>query len=161
MQLPSVDRQPGARPAGADLVVAHGPKVVPVPPVNPLATAVAAPGVVNNIGDSAARNDNEAVYASVSDPARRGSEAATGSKDWTIRRPDTEKVVEPPLPPISRLLLDFLQSVWRASGGAIEIAQAQNQSLPVNDRNPNATPGLFAKEDLTYTPSKIKKNEKL
>ena len=161
MQLPSVDRQPGARPAGADLVAAHGPKVVPVPPVNPLATAVVAPGAVNNIGDNAARNANEVVYTSVSDPARRGSEAATGSKDWTIRRPDTEKVVEPPLPPISRLLLDFLQSVWRASGGAIEIAQAQNQSLPVNDRNPNATPGLFAKEDLTYTPSKIKKNEKL
>ncbi len=161
MQLPSVDRQPGARPAGADLVAAHGPKVIPVPPVNPLATAVVAPGAVNNIGDNAARNANEVVYTSVSDPARRGSEAATGSKDWTIRRPDTEKVVEPPLPPISRLLLDFLQSVWRASGGAIEIAQAQNQSLPVNDRNPNATPGLFAKEDLTYTPSKIKKNEKL
>ena len=161
MQLPSVDRQPGARPAGADLVAAHGPKVIPVPPVNPLATAVVAPGAVNNIGDNAARNANEVVYTSVSDPARRGSEAATGSKDWTIRRPDTEKVVEPPLPPISRLLLDFLQSVWRASGGAIEIAQSQNQSLPVNDRNPNATPGLFAKEDLTYTPSKIKKNEKL
>lgn len=159
MQLPSVDRQPGARPAGVDPVAAHGPKVVPVPPVNP--QAVAAPGVVNNIGDNAARLANEAVYTSVSDPARRGSEAATGSKDWTIRRPETEQVAEAPLPPISRLLLDFLQSVWRASGGAIEIAQAQNQSLPVNSRNPDATPGLFAKEDLTYTPSKIRKNEKL
>ncbi len=161
MQLPSVDRQPGARPAGVDPVAAHGPKVVPVPPVNPQAMAVAAPGVVNNIGDNAVSHANEAVYTSVSDPTRRGSEAATGSKDWTIRRPEPEKVVEPPLPPISRLLLDFLQSVWRASGGAIEIAQAQNQSQPVNDRNPNATPGLFAKEGLTYTPSKVRKNEKL
>ena len=161
MQLPSVDRQPVSRPAGADLAVAHGAKVVPLAPVNPQATAVAAPGVVNNIGDNAARHNTEAVYTSVSDPARRGSEAATGSKDWTIRRPEAEKVVEPPLPPISRLLLDFLQSVWRASGGAIETAQAQNQSLPVNDRNPNATPGLFAKEDLTYTPSKVKKTDKL
>lgn len=160
MQLPSVDRQPGSRPAGVDLVSGNGQKVIPVPPVNPPAPIVDA-GVVNKIGERVAPNRPEAVYGSVSDPARRGSEAATGSKDWTIKRPAPEKVEDPPPKPIATLLLEFLQSVWRASGNAVDIAQAQNQSRQLDQHNPNASPGQLAKEELTYSPSKIKKNEKL
>ena len=157
MQLPSVDRQTGLRPAGADLVSSNGQKVVPVPPVNP-STPAPAQGVVDKISAAA---KSEAVYKTVSDPATKGSEAATGSKDWTITRPEAEPVKDPPPEPISKMLLAFLQSMWRASGSAIEIAQAQNQSLQVNQNNPNATPGLLAKQDLTYAPSKIKKNESI
>lgn len=160
MQLPSVDRQPGLRPAGADLLSATGQKVTPVPPVNPPAP-VADVGVVNKIGEGVGPNRPEAVYTSVSDPARRGSEAATSPKDWTIKRPEPEKVEVPPPKPIATLLLEYLQSVWRASGNAVEIAQAQNQSQHLNQNNPNASPGQLAKEELTYAPSKIKKNEKL
>ena len=160
MQLPSVDRQPGLRPSGADLASPNGQKVIPVPPVNPAASA-RAPGVVNKIGDSAAQSSANKVYNSVSDPAQRGSEAATGSKDWTIQRPEPEKVEIPPPEPISKMLLEFLQSMWRASGSAVEIAQAQNQNNQVNQHNPAAAPGELAKEDLTYSPSKIRKNERL
>jgi hypothetical protein len=39
--------------------------------------------------------------------------------------------------------------------------QDQFQNAPLNQNNPQATPGVLAKEELTYTPSKIKKNEKL
>ena len=159
MQLPSVDRQPGLRLSGADLA-SYGQKVIPVPPVNP-GVALKAPSVLNNISDSAAQSSANKVYASVSDPARRGSEAATSPKDWTIQRPEPEKVEIPPPEPISKMLLAFLQSMWRASGSAVEIAQAQRQNNQVNQHNPTATPGERAKEDLTYSPSKIKKNEKL
>ncbi len=160
MQLPSVDRQPGLRLSGADLASPNGLKVIPVPPVNP---AVAAPGVVNNISDTAAQASASAarVYTSVSDPAQRGSEAATSPKDWTIQRPEPVKEQVPPPEPISKMLLEFVQSMWRASGSAVEIAQAQNQNTQVNQNNPIAAPGELAKENLTYSPSKIKKNESL
>ena len=39
--------------------------------------------------------------------------------------------------------------------------QAQAINMPPNQNNPHAVPGVLAKEELTYTPSKIKKNEKL
>lgn len=173
MQLPSVDRQPGLRPAGADLVSATGVKVIPVPPVNPAitvnpavtvnpanqASTVTSPSVVNKIGEGA-RTENS-VYTSVPDPLRRGTESATNPKDWTIKRPEPEKVEDPPPVPISKLLLDFLQAIWRASASAIEPAQNPNQNLLLNQHNPNATAGELAKEDLTYAPSKIKKNEAL
>lgn len=173
MQLPSVDRQPGLRPAGADPVSATAAKVIPVPPVNPAvtvnpaatvnpanqaATAVS-PGVVNKIGEGA-KTENS-VYTSVPDPLRRGTESATIPKDWTIKRPEPEKVEDPPPVPISQLLLEFLQAIWRASGGAIEPAQNPNQNLLLNQHNPNARAGDLVKEDLTYAPSKIKKNEAL
>ena len=162
MQLPSVDRQPGLRLSGSDLASSSGEKLIPVPPVNP-AVQVHTPGVVNNISDSAALASASAsrVYASVSDPAQRGSEAATSPKDWTIQRPEPEKVQVPPSEPISKMLLEFVQSMWRASGSAVEIAQAQNQNAQVNQNNPLAAAGELAKENLTYSPSKIKKNERL
>jgi len=158
MQLPSVDRQPGVRPAGADLASANAARVVPVPPVNPPAP-VEAPGVVNAIGDSPP--PVKVVYTSVSDPAQRGSEAATGPKDWTIKRPEPEKVEHPPPEPISKLLMEFLKSMWRASGSAIEVSQLQNQNVQLNQHNPQATPGVVARENLTYTPGKVRKNENI
>ncbi len=153
MQLPSVDRQPGTRPAGTDLAPVNGPKVIPLLPVNPGLPAHAL-GVVNNISDSAALARANPVYSSAGDPAQRGSQA-TSPKDWTIQRPAPEKVETPPPEPISRLLLEFLQSMWRASGSAIEMAQAQNLN------NPSAVPGQLARADLTYSPGRIKKSERL
>ena len=160
MQLPSIDRQPGLRLSGVDSASpSNGHKVIPVPPVNAAASA-SSPGVVNKI-DSALQSSVNKVYTGVSDPVQRGSEAATSPKDWTIQRPEPVKTEIPPPEPISKMLLEFLQSMWRASGSAVEIAQAQNQSNRVNQNNPNAAPGELARENLTYLPSKIKKNEKL
>jgi hypothetical protein len=155
MQLPSVDRQPGVRPS-ADLVATVAAKVVPVAPVNPPATSevqAPQPSVVNRIGE--AQQPSNVVYTSVSDPAQRGSEANTGSKDWTIQRPEPEQVEDPPPEPISKMLLDFLKSMWRASGGAVEAAQAQAQQAPA------VVSGQVASENITYSPSKIKKNEEV
>jgi hypothetical protein len=162
MQLPSVDHQPGMRPAGAGPAVPAGPKVVPVAPVNPPSTA-ASPGVVSTISESAVQaNVGEAVFRSAPDPVQRGADAVRPETDWTIKRPQPQKVEDPPPEPISKRLLEFLRSMWRASGSVIELAQtqAQSQNLPLNQNNPQATPGVLAKEVITYTPSKIRKNEK-
>ena len=160
MQLPSVDRQPNSRPAGADMATPNGNKVIPVAPVNPPATGNPS-SVVNRISEAAAQGGFDRAGSSVYDSATRSADAATSPRDWTIQRPVPEKVQEPPPEPLYKLLLEFLQSMWRASGSAIEIAQAQNQNLPLNQNNPNATPGQLAKENLTYSPSKIRKNENL
>jgi len=163
MQLPSVDRQPGVHPAGAVPLAHAGPKVVPVPPVNPPTATAPQPGVVTSISESAVQASvGEAVFRSVPDPVQKGAEAARPETDWTIKRPQPQKVEDPPPEPISKRLLEFLRSMWRASGSVIELAQtqAQAQNLPLNQNNPQATPGVLAKEDITYTPSKIRKNEK-
>ena len=100
----------------------------------------------------------EAVFRSVSDPGRRGSEAATAERDWTIRRPEPEEVKIPPPEPISKILLEFLRSMWRASGTAVEMGRPQSQ-LQTISQDPNAAPGQIAKEVLTYSPTKIRRPE--
>jgi hypothetical protein len=167
MQLPSVDRQSGLRPAGADLASSNGQKVIPVAPVNPPVTVNASDpsntsGVVNKIGEGASLGSTQgSVYQSVQDPLRRGSESVAESRDWTIQRPEPEKVEDPPPVPIHQLLLDFIKSMWQASAMAVEVSQVQKQTVLTNPTNPNAAVGEIAKENLTYTPSKIKKTENL
>ena len=164
MQLPSIDRTAGSRPSGADLVSAAA-QVVPVAPVNPVSAP--SPGVVNQISPNgqalAAAKAAEAIHNSVSDPAQKGSEANTSQKDWTIHRPVVEKQEVPPPEPISKLLLEFLQNMWRASGNAVEasLAQVQAQNQTLNVANPNAAPGEVAKAEITYSPTKITKTEDL
>lgn len=167
MQLPTVDRQPGLRPAGADLAPSNGQKVIPVAPVNPPVTVNAPqvasqPGVVNKIGGGSTLGSTQSsVYQSVVDPIRRGQEGAAEPHDWTIRRPEPEKVQDPPPVPMHQLLLDFIKSMWQASGMAIELSQVQKHNVLANPANPNAAPGEIAKENLTYTPSKIKKTQNI
>jgi hypothetical protein len=164
MQLPSVDSQPGVRPAGASLEPSPGTRVVPVPPVNP-PQQVREPGVISNISEEALQQAkaSEAVFRSVQDPVQRSPDAERPENDWTIKRPQPQKVEDPPPEPISKRMLEFLRSMWRASGSVVEMSQPQDQfqNAPLNQNNPQATPGVLAKEELTYTPSKIKKNEKL
>ena len=128
MQLPAVDRSPYQRPVGAEGVSVAAHKVIPVAPVNPAVSVASVahakpaptPDVVNLVNQAHKPNAGEGVYFSVSDPANRGSEAATVEKDWTIHRPEPVKVETPPPEPISKMLLAFLRDMWRASGSAIE-----------------------------------------
>ena len=64
-------------------------QVIPVAAVNPQVSADPSSipptsSVINMVGQGPKTNVGEGVYTSVSDPARRGSEAATAEKDWTI-----------------------------------------------------------------------------
>ncbi len=161
MQLPSVANS-SVRPSGADLALpAVAAPTIPVAPVNPVSSS---PGVVNQIsqdGKALAAKAAEAIHSSVSDPAQKGSEANTAQKDWTIHRPVVEKQEVPPPEPISKMLLEFLQSMWRASGHAVEatLAENQNQAQAQNAANPVTAPGEVAKANVTYSPTKITKTE--
>jgi hypothetical protein len=166
MQIPAVDRTPYQRPASVDMVVSNVGKVVPVAPVNPVVNAPAAsartnssPDVIDLVNRANKPESGEGVYFSVSDPGKRGSEAATAEKDWTIRRPETVKTETPPPEPISKMLLAFLRDMWRASASAIE-AQIAANDVKTQVQNPVEAPGTLAKEILTYSPTKIAGTEK-
>lgn len=166
MQLPTIDRTPNLRPAGADLASSGANRVIPVAPVNPAvqesAALVPVPSVINMIKTELKPSQAEPVYASVSDPAIRGSEAATAPKDWTIHRPPVEKVEDPPPKPMSQLLLEHLKTIWTASASAVQIDQVHNQLVePMLPPSIFDLPGEAARQALVYTPSKISKNEKI
>ena len=131
----------------------HAAPVVRAIPAEPT------PSVINLVNMANKPSTGEAVYSSVSDPAKRGSEAATAPKDWTIHRPEPEKVENPPPVPLSKVLMDHIKSMWAASGGAIQVHQVKNQ-LDQSQPSPQAPTGVLSTEVLTYSPSKIHKTEK-
>lgn len=143
--------------------------MIPVAPVNPsvqvspaseTAGAHVSPGtpsVINLINPALKPNQGEPVYTSVSDPAQRGSEAATSQKDWTIHRPAPQKVEDPPPKPLYQMLMDHIKHMWTASASAIQIEQVSNQLTPLPLAAPADAPGTFAKEVLVYAPNTIHK----
>ncbi|WP_114968897.1 hypothetical protein [Rhodoferax ferrireducens] len=160
MQLPPLDRTPSLRPSGAEVASLAAVRVIPVAPSANATTSIEpTPSVINLVNLANKPSTGEGVYTSVSDPAQRGSEAATTPKDWTIHRPEPEKVEDPPPVPISKLLIDHIKSLWTASASAVQVQQVKNQ-LDMGQPNPNATPGVLSTEVLTYSPSKINKTEK-
>lgn len=166
MQLPTIDRNPSMRPAGVELASPAANRVIPVAPVNPSVSASpsleSSPGVINMVNMAKKPNEGEALYTSVSDPAQRGSEAATSPKDWTIHRPAPEKVEDPPKRPISEILIEHLRSMWTASASAVQLEQVKDQlTPPVAASSSAAASGDLMREALTYTPSKIQKTENL
>ncbi|MEI6804162.1 MAG: hypothetical protein WCK83_13455 [Burkholderiales bacterium] len=165
MEMSSFDRTPNARPLGAEWVPASPSRTQPPAPLNPPLAAEGAaepaPGVVNHINPALKVSQGEAVYHSVSDPGQHGSEAATSQKDWTVRRPAPEPVDQPAPKPVSQVLIDHIKSVWNVNASPVQIEQVRDQLQPPQAVTPSDMPGVHAKEVLTYSPSKIKKNEKI
>ncbi len=168
MQLPSIDRTPNVRPAGADLASSGANRVIPVAPVNPVVAPSPSlepvPSVVNLVNPALqarqAPNEGEPVYTSVPDPVKPKADPVP--RDWTIQRPAPEKVEDPPPKPISQVLLDHLKTVWVASASAIQVEQVKNQIEPPEPRQqPSQVPGDLAKEILAYQPTRIKKSENI
>ena len=140
-------------------------KVIPVAAVNPAASPTApiepSPSVINMVGQGNKSNTGEGVYTSVSDPTRRGSEAATAEKDWTIQRPKPEKVEDPPPPPLSQVLMEHIKSLWQASASAVQVQQQVRDQLEASQPSQKAVPNMAAPESLTYSPSKINKTDNI
>ena len=140
-------------------------KVIPVAAVNPTASLNSsiepAPSVINMVGKSNKPDVGEGVYTSVSDPGRRGSEAATAEKDWTIQRPKPEKVEDPPPPPLSQVLMDHIKSLWQASASAVQVQQQVKDQLEASQPSQKATLNMTVPESLTYLPSKFSKTENI
>lgn len=167
MQLPNIDRT-AIRPAGTE-VVAPAARVIPVAPVNPPTPAQPSAGVVNDINPVVQAQAQEAAAKA----EQQGSQPA--NKDWTQRQEAAPKAEEaPPKEPLSQILMDHMTAVWSASARVVEIWMQNNsaQNPAVNQQvqtqnqaasravDPMATPGVIAKEVLTYSPTQIKKTEK-
>lgn len=164
MQLPTIDRIQSQRPIAAESAALTTGRVVPVVAVNPPQQTVAAaepsPSVINLINQANKPTTGEGAFTSVSDPTRRGAEAATPSKDWTIHRPAPEKVVDPPPEPISKLLLDQIKSLWLASASAVQVQQQVKSQITPAQLSANAAQGVISSEVYTYSPTKINKTVK-
>jgi hypothetical protein len=167
MQLPTVERTPNLRPAGADLAVPAAARVIPVAPVNPSLQAQESAGVVNSINPQV---QARAAQGAGADPLQGGVRADNASRDWASSN-EAAKLAEPPKEPLSKVLIEQIHSLWSASARVVEIwlmnNPAQNQTqlqiqnlAEARNQNPAAIPGVLAKEALTYSPSKIKKTVK-
>jgi hypothetical protein len=168
MQLPTVERTPNLRPAGAEAAAPAAARVIPVAPVNPSQQVQETASVVNNINPEVQAKANQAAHL---DPLQGGAQADNAGKDWTQSKEAAGKPVEPPKEPLSKMLLEQIHLVWSASARVVEIwlmnnpaqnqTQNQIQNLAQNrNQDPTAIPGVLAKEALTYSPSKIRKTEK-
>ena len=140
MQIPPLDRtQTPWRTQGADLYSTGASGAAPVRPVN----AVNASESVDKIGEG--RTVREPEKPSVSDSENR---------DWTLAEEvkQKEEVEEPPKEPISKQLIEFIQSMWRASAQAVEQAQEVSKSEDVLQNKQSAR-----NEPLTYSEPRIKR----
>jgi hypothetical protein len=164
MQLPPIDRTPNLRPVAAELASMAPARVIPVAAVNQVASPTTSieptPSVINMVGQGNKSNVGEGVYTSVSDPIRRGSEAAA-ERDWTIQRPKPEKVEDPPPPPLSQVLMEHIKSLWLASASAVQVQQQVKDQLDASQPRQNSLSSVQAAESLTYSPSKINKTENI
>ncbi len=140
MQLPPVDRSPIWRPQGADLYSTGASGAVPVRPIN-----------AANPVESMDRLGEGAVVKTPDKP----SAPDTPNRDWTeVKKKETiEDPPEPPKEPIYKQLLEFLQSMWRASGSAIELAQDVKKTTLQERMAQQARND----EPLTYSDPKVKR----
>lgn len=78
----------------------------------------------------------------------------TSNRDWTteVKKQEVEETEEPPKEPIYKQLLEFIQSMWRASGSAIDMAQEINKTT-LTERMAQQV----RDEPLTYSDPKVKR----
>lgn len=144
MQLPPVDRPTSPwRPAPAgDLYSTGAGGAVPVRPVQ-AANAVES---TDRLGEG----------ATLREPTR-ASDPDKADRDWTLteaRKEAPEQPEEKPRePPLYQQLLDFIQSMWRASGSAVEVALEVNKTT-LSER---LAQQVKNDEPLTYADPKVKR----
>jgi hypothetical protein len=83
-------------------------------------------------------------------PEQPSSATDQPNKDWTTKvKAEEEKPPEPPKEPISKKLLEFLQSLWRAAGQAIDVVDGET--------NKTLNPNKLSEGPLTYNDPSAKK----
>lgn len=140
MQIPPLDRtQTPWRTQGADLYSTGASGAAPVRPVN----AVNAAESVDKLGEGRTVREPEK-------PSAPDSE----NRDWTRPEEVKQKEVEeePPKEPISKQLIEFIQSMWRASAQAVEQAQETSKAEDVLQSKQ-----MVRNEPLTYAEPKVKR----
>lgn len=83
------------------------------------------------------------------------SAADQGNRDWTeVKKKETvEPPPEPPKEPIYKQLLELIQSMWRASATAVDMAQEVNKTASQE----RMAQQVRNDQSLTYTDPKIKR----
>ena len=140
MQIPPVDRSHSPwRTQGSDLYSTGASGAVQVRPVN----AVNAMESVDKLGEGRTLREPE-----------KPSVADTENRDWTLAEEikQKEEVDEPPKEPISKQLIEFIQSMWRASAQAVDQAQEASKSEDLLQNKQSAR-----SEPLTYAEPRIKR----
>ena len=143
MQMPPVDRTTSWRPPGSDL---YSTGASGAPPVRPASQA--------NPVESMDRLGDGAIVKAPDKP----SAPDAANRDWTeVKKKETVKEPEePPKEPLHKIMLEFIQSLWRASGSAIEVAQEVNKTTQAERMAQQAK-----NETLTYTEPKVKRTSGL
>lgn len=169
MQPFSVDRIASVRPVAAESASLATGKVLPVAPVNPASyrpvvsqEVPPTPSVINLVNQADKPNAGEGALASVSDPNQVGSDAQTGQKDWTVKRPapEQQKTQDPPPEPISKMLIEHLRSLWLASASAVQVQEQVRDQLDPNKVGQPQAPAVFDNGPLVYSPTRIPRTGK-
>jgi hypothetical protein len=71
--------------------------------------------------------------------------------DWTLKKVAVEKTENPPPKPLYMKLIENLQSMWRASGNAVEVVDELNKAV---------APAKLVQPPLVYPDPKLKKVSK-
>ena len=140
MQLPPVDRSTSWRPQGADLYSTGASGAVPVRPINSA-----------NPVESMDRLGEGAIVKTPEKP----SNPDQANRDWTegTEKKNLKTLPEPPKEPqLYKVMIEFIQSMWRASGSAIEMAQNVNQATLAERLAQQAK-----NEPLTYSDPTVKR----
>jgi len=150
MPIPSLDRSPNWRPQGADLY-----------PTGVAAAIPAARTSGSNAPAPVESMDRLGEGARLKEPDKPSTATDAINRDWTeVKKQDTVKEPEePPKEPISKMLLEFIQSMWRASGSAVELAQEINKTSQQERQaqQEQQTPNI----PLTYADPKVKRTSGL
>jgi hypothetical protein len=141
MQMPPVDRSPNWRPQGADLYSTGASGAVPVRPVSGVMPVES----TDRLGEGVTLREPD-----------KPSDKDLSNRDWTEvekkAKEEAEKAKEPPPEPIYKQLLEFIQSMWRASGSAVEMAQELNKNNPQDQMARDQK-----NQPLTYSDPKVKR----
>jgi len=145
MPIHAVDRSPPWRPQGADLYSSGASGAPPVRPVNTSHPVES----TDRLGEGSTLRTPDKLQTEGTD----GMRATRDGIETPAEKEQRAKEQIPPQPPLYQQLLDFVQSMWRASSNAVEVAQNVHQTAQ-QERLAQQAP----QEPLTYSAPKIKRS---
>ena len=146
MQLPPLERSLAPMPS---------PTPLPLTDIKPLTGGDAVRGGITPAGMQQPSGSHDYIGAPM---GARGPDSPSGAtespnRDWTEMRPHQgikEPEAPPPEPPLYQLLIDQVQSLWRASAQTVDIAEeAQRQAVRAQAAANGANPGPVVYADPT------------
>lgn len=145
MPIHAVNRSPPWQAQGADLYSSGASGAPPVRPVNTSHPVES----TDRLGEGSTLRTPEKLQTEGTD----GMRARRDGIETPAEKEQKAKEQIPPQPPLYQQLLDFVQSMWRASSNAVEVAQNVHQTAQ-QERLAQQAP----QEPLTYSAPKVKRS---